>query len=210
MFRATRFIVLLAFSLLPLTCPVFAAGEIGSVSRVQNAAWALSTETNRGLEAGSPIFMGDVLSTGSQSRLEVTFADGTLLTLGQNAVIAVDDYVYDPENEEGAGVWNVIAGAFLMVTGEIAKTSPEFFSVRTPVAHIGIRGTQFWGGLIDDGYGVLVLEGAVSVTTEAGTVVLDAVGEGTMIAQPGAAPSDPIIWGDAKRVRAIETVTFAE
>ena len=209
MFRAARLAAALTV-IVTLVTPALAAEEIGAVTRVQKAAWALSTGANRNLEVGAPIFAGDVLSTGSEARLEVAFADGTLLTLGQNAVIEIDDYVYDPDSEEGSGVWQVISGAFLMVTGEIAKTSPEFFSVRTPVAHVGIRGTQFWGGLIDDGYGVLVLEGAITVTTPAGTVVLDAVGEGTMVAEAGAAPSDPIIWGDAKRVRALETVTFAE
>jgi hypothetical protein len=193
-----------------LTAPAArAADQVGSVSRVQRAAWALSTGANRALEAGAPIFVGDVLSTGSEARLEVKFIDGTNLTLGQNAVIEIDGFIYDPQSQSGSAAWDILTGAFLMVTGQIAKDSPEKVSIHTPVAHVGIRGTQFWSGRIDDGYGVLVLEGAISVTTPGGTVVLSMVGEGTMIAEPGATPSDPIKWGDGKRVRALEMVAFA-
>ncbi len=117
--------------------------------------------------------------------------------------------MYDPDAESVSAAWDIVAGAFLMVTGEIAKTSPENVSITTPSVHIGIRGTQFWGGLIDDGYGVLLLEGIITVATSSGTVVLSKVGEGTMVAEAGAAPSDPIVWGDEKKARAFEAVTFA-
>jgi hypothetical protein len=201
--------MLTVFALVALfAVPAGAADEIGVVTRVQNSAEVLSTGENRPLHAGDTVYADDVLSTGPESRLEVTFADGTNLTLGENAVIEIDEFVYDPDSESGSAVWDVIAGAFLMATGEIAKTSPENVSVMTPYAHIGIRGTEFWGGLIDDGYGVLALEGIVSVTTTGGTVVLSAVGEGTMIKAPGAAPTDPIIWGDEKKARAFDDVTF--
>ena len=207
MLRVMRVLLFVGLWLVPLG--VGAAAEIGSVARVQNTAWALNTGDNRSLEAGAPIYDGDVLSTGSEARLEVTFVDGTSLTLGQNAVIEVDEFVYDPDAESGSTAWDVVAGAFLMVTGEIAKNSPENVSISTPSATIGIRGTQFWGGQIDDGYGILLLEGIITVATPTGTVVLGEVGEGTMIAAAGAAPSDPIIWGDEKKARAFETVTFA-
>jgi hypothetical protein len=209
MFRAARIVAIAAFVAYCAATSVLAADEIGHVSRVQNSAWALSTGTNRSLEPGSPVYTDDVLSTGNGARLEVVFADGTSLTLGQNAVIEVDGYAYEPESESGSAAWDILSGAFLMVTGQIAKSSPEDVSIRTPVAYVGIRGTEFWAGLIDDGYGVLVLEGIIEVTSPGGSVMLDMVGEGTMIAEPGAAPSDPIIWGDGKKARALEAVSFA-
>jgi hypothetical protein len=209
MFRVARIVAFAAFAAFIAATSAVAADQVGTVARVQHAAWALSTGSNRALEAGAPIFVGDVLSTGGEARLEVEFVDGTTLTLGQNAVIEVDSFIYDPQSESGSAAWDILTGAFLMVTGQIAKTSPEDVSIRTPVAYVGIRGTQFWAGAIDDGYGVLVLEGAISVATPTGSVVLSMVGEGTMIAEPGAAPSDPIIWGDGKRVGALEMVAFA-
>ena len=40
----------------------------------------------------------------------------------------------------------------------------------TPVADIGVRGTEFWGGPINAKYGVLLLEGEVTVSNQAGSV----------------------------------------
>jgi hypothetical protein len=81
-------------------------------------------------------------------------------------------------------------------------------TVTTPVATVGIRGTDFWGGPIDDQFGVLLIEGAVSVSNAAGEQVLDTPGEGTNIAAPGAAPGEITFWPQDKVTRAFATVTF--
>ena len=78
-----------------------------------------------------------------------------------------------------------------------------------PVAVLAIRGTTVWGGPIDGAYGVLALEGMVTVTTAAGAVTLRA-GQATMIAAPGQAPGAPGAWDAEKTARAIATISFAE
>ncbi len=74
----------------------------------------------------------------------------------------------------------VSEGAFLFVGGKIEGPSGGNVEIRTPVGTLGVRGTTFWGGAIDGGYGVLVLSGEVSVTTRRGRVVLKE-GQGTMV-----------------------------
>ncbi len=79
----------------------------------------------------------------------------------------------------------------------------------TPVAIIGIRGTEFWGGPIDDqALGVFLIEGAVSVSNAAGEQILSQPGQGTNIATPGAVPGPVTFWPPDKVNRAIATVTF--
>jgi hypothetical protein len=81
--------------------------------------------------------------------------------------------------------------------------------VTTPVATIGIRGTDFWGGPIDEqALGVFLIEGAVSVSNAAGEAILDQPGQGTNIGAPGAAPGPVTIWPQDKVDRAFATVTF--
>jgi hypothetical protein len=80
--------------------------------------------------------------------------------------------------------------------------------MRTPVVEIGIRGTDFWTGPIDGQFGVLLLEGAVSVSNAAGAVVLDQPGEGTNIAGPGSAPGPVTQWPQQKVDRALAEVAF--
>ena len=80
----------------------------------------------------------------------------------------------------------------------------------TPVAVVGIRGTEFWGGPIDDqALGVFLIEGAVSVSNAAGQQVLNWPGHGTNIAAPGAAPGPVTFWPPPDKIgRDIATVTF--
>jgi hypothetical protein len=79
----------------------------------------------------------------------------------------------------------------------------------TPVAVVGIRGTEFWGGPIDDqALGVFLIEGAVSVSNAAGQQILNLPGQGTNIAAPGAAPGPVTLWAPDKVNRALATVTF--
>ena len=71
-----------------------------------------------------------------------------------------------------------------------------------------MRGTDFWGGQIDAAFGVVVLEGSVTVTTPGGTTVLSAPGARHHCHRPGAAPGPVVNWSQDKIARAIATVTF--
>jgi hypothetical protein len=91
----------------------------------------------------------------------------------------------------------------------VSKLASADVSVTTPVAIVGIRGTEFWGGPIDDqALGVFLLEGAVSVSNAAGQQILSRPGQGTNIAAPGTAPGPVTVWPADKVNRAIATVTF--
>jgi hypothetical protein len=81
--------------------------------------------------------------------------------------------------------------------------------VTTAVATLGIRGTEFWGGPIDDqALGVFLVQGAVSVSNATGEQILRQPGQGTNIATPGSAPGPVTIWPQDKVNRAVATVTF--
>ena len=94
---------------------------------------------------------------------------------------------------------------FISATNKRANTQVV---VRTPVAEIGIRGTDFWTGPIDGPFGVLLLDGAVTVSNPAGVVVLDQPGEGTNIAGPGSAPGPVTQWPQQKVDRALAAVAL--
>ncbi len=102
-----------------------------------------------------------------------------------------------------------MVGAFRFLSGRVAKLASSDVSVTTPVATVGIRGTEFWGGPIDDqALGVFLIQGAVSVSNAAGTQILSQPGQGTNVATPGAAPGPVTFWPADKVNRAIATVTF--
>lgn len=178
---------------------------VGSVARVQGTATGQTNEATEKLEVGASVFMEEVLATGTAARLEVGFLDTTKLTLGEKAKIRIDSFVY------GGGQTRVLkvaaVGALRFISGR-GKPRESQVIVRTPVVSIGIRGTDFWTGPIDGQFGVLLLEGAVSVSNSAGAVVLDQPGEGTNIAGPGSAPGPVTQWPQQKVDRALAAVAF--
>jgi len=162
----------------------------------------------RALGLNTSVILNETVSTGAAARLEVTFKDNTRLTLGENARLTLDRYVFNPAAGRGTIRFRVV-GAFRFLSGQLSKLARSDVSVTTPVATIGVRGTEFWGGPIDDqALGVFLIEGAVRVSNAAGVQILNRPGQGTNIARPGAAPGPITFWPQDKVNRAIATVTF--
>src|SRR5262249_19810481 len=162
---------------------------------------------------GTLAHMNDELSTGAKARLQVSFRDSTQLTLGENAKVVVDRFVFDPDAGTGQAIIKTGVGAFRMATGKISELENKKISVSTPFATIGVRGTDFWWGPIDGRFGVLLLsQSKVEVSNEAGSVLIDKAGYGTDI-DPGkggnGAPSRPYKWDEAKIERALSQTNIA-
>jgi hypothetical protein len=185
-----------------------ADAQIGAVTRLQGEAFWRAGQTLAQLAIGAPVFENQKVGTGEAARLELTFDDGTKLTLGEHADMTLDTFVYDPAHGTGKMAL-AVKGAFRFVSGQISKQPNKEVAVATPVATVGIRGTEFWGGPIDDQtLGVFLIDGEVSVTNAAGEQVLDTPGQGTNIANPGDAPGPVTLWPQDKVQRALATVTF--
>ena len=195
------------------TAPLAACAEAEDLSRagfvnaVENEAEIVSATGTLKAVIGTAVNMKDELRTGPNARLQVTFRDNTVLTLGENASVVVDTYVYDPDKSTGETVLQATRGAFRFVTGRLKELKQKKIAVSTPVADIGIRGTEFWGGPIDEKYGILLLTGEVVVSNQAGSVTLTP-GQGTDIPSPLDAPGEPKAWGAEKIARAIESVAL--
>lgn len=193
-----------ALALTLIALPAWAAAEpVGSAVRVSGEARADGVV----LAPGTPFESGATLTTGDNARLEVAFTDGTHLVLGERARLAVERYVYDPAANNGEARLRASGGAFLVSSGAVAKLPGRPLSVATPVAIIGVRGTRFWGGPLDNALDVLVLDGAVTVANDNGRTDLDA-GQGAGIAAADQAPGAAITWADAKVRRALDSVEF--
>jgi hypothetical protein len=208
--RMLRRLIVVALML----CSCLGAGQaaaqeaIGTVSRIQGDASGTRGTATQPLGANASVYPSEVVSTGDGTRLEITFKDNTRLTLSEKVKLTLDTYIYN----RAAGLGTIkfeVAGAFRFVSGRLSKLARSDVSVITPVANIGIRGTNFWAGPIDNqALGVLLITGAVSVSNAAGTQILNRPGQGTNIAAPGAAPGPVTFWPADKVNRALAAVTF--
>jgi hypothetical protein len=144
--------------------PAGAQEAIGTVSRIQGEVSGTRGGATGALGPNAPVFPNEIVSTSEAARLELTFADNTRLTLGEKAKLTLDRYVFNPA--AGSGILKfAVAGAFRFLSGQLSKLASADASLTTPFATVGIRGTEFWGGPIDDQVlGVFLIQGVVSVS----------------------------------------------
>lgn len=110
------------------------------------------------------------LETAERSSLVVRLIDDTLLTLGAETRLQVDDLVFDPDTGRGKALIDLTAGAFHFISGRLSKRDVR---LETPLATIGIRGTEFALRLNSDGRLTIgVIKGAVEVTAKDGSSML--------------------------------------
>lgn len=95
-------------------------------------------EAERVLRVGTDVQPNEVITTASNDRAHLVFLDGTTLTVGPNAQLTVDKFVYDPATKKGELAINASKGVFRLIGGRISKTTP--ITVATPSSTIGIRG----------------------------------------------------------------------
>jgi hypothetical protein len=138
--RLSAAVSLLAF-LLPATiavASVASAENVGEATRIQTFAYQTPPQSNRTpIYRLDPVVRNATLQTVPNGSLEVTFTDGSKLTLGSGSTIVVDNYVYAPGGA-GAQTLKMTRGVFRFVSGTIPKDQVQ---LQTPMVTIGIRGT---------------------------------------------------------------------
>ncbi len=200
--------ILFAFILIAALPAMAEKAQVGTVVEVEGKVFAALEGKTRSIKTDAPVFLNDKLTTGPGGRLLLLMVDDTEITLGENAELAIDEYVFYPEERyayENKARFSVLRGSFLFVSGLISKKATPDVKVETSYGSIGIRGTTFWGGEIDGEYGVLVQDGEVTVENERGRVRIRP-GYGTMLRNRTSMPDLPRQWGTGKIERATQTV----
>jgi len=169
--------------------------SVGRVIFQKGAASARLGDRVRDLEYNALLWEGDRIVTGPGARLGLELADGSIVSLGADTEFVIGQYRFRRE-EGGSATFELLRGAFRAITHLLARQANPRFTVRTPVATVGIRGTEFWGGFtFGDQLDVLVIAGkGVYVENAAGRVELDAPGLGTTVKNDGSAPAAVKQW----------------
>jgi len=112
---------------------------IGRVETVSGSATVTRNGVAVDLNVGDLVFQGDVVQTRSDSTLGIGFADGSAFSLKENARMALNEFVYDPNSTSNSALINLVQGTVSFIASQVAKTGN--MRVDTPTATLGIRGT---------------------------------------------------------------------
>jgi len=120
-----------------------ADAPVGSIKTVRGTAFILRDAKPVDTRAGTKVLRKDLLRTGADGAIAMIFRDDTLLSLGPDSELSVDEFLYSPAEGKLSLVTRMLKGTAAYVSGIIGKLSPESVRFETPVATIGIRGTRF-------------------------------------------------------------------
>jgi len=89
------------------------------------------------------ISIAEMIQTGAKSQLQMLLLDKSMFTVGPNARLTIDRYVYDPARNARSMGATVTRGAFRFLSGR--RTQGGTSTINTPVGTIGVRGTMLDG-----------------------------------------------------------------
>ena len=138
------------------------------------------------LNVGDSIYFGDTISANDGAKSQLLFIDQTVMTIGSETKLTIDEFIYDPIENSGKLLTTINAGSVKILTGKISEKNPANLEVKTPAGNIGTRGTEFKASvdplttqskilLVGPGpnNSLNLRAGAVEVSNELGTVTLD-------------------------------------
>src|SRR5882757_6880434 len=130
---------LMGTTALSLVGPAQAQSKVGVTSATDGDPLGKPPADNeRIMRIGIDVQANEVVTTHGNDRAHLVFLDGTSLTVGPNAQLTIDKFVYDPNSKTGELAITATQGVFRLVGGKISKTNA--ITVTTPSGTIGIRG----------------------------------------------------------------------
>src|SRR5437899_6783276 len=130
---------LMGTTALTLVGPALAQSKVGVTSATDGDPLGKPpAENERILRIGIDVQANEVVTTHGNDRAHLVFLDGSSLTVGPNARLTIDKFVYDPNSKTGELSITPSQGVFRLVGGKISKTNA--ITIATPSGTIGIRG----------------------------------------------------------------------
>ena len=127
------------FLLMFLSTTVFA--QIGQVVALKGDVKVERESKIQELLLKDKILKNDQISTLNNSRTQLLLNDETIITIGENSIFKVDEYLFNEEKDSSLKM-NFFNGTFKIISGKIGKLNPNNFKLQTKTASIGIRGTE--------------------------------------------------------------------
>ena len=163
MLRSVSFYITLLFigSTLVPTSIYASEGEAGEVTFTLGKAFLNDSKI---LSVGMKVSAGDVVSTLNNGHVHIRFIDEGLVSVRPNSQLVIEHYEFDAKHPEKSVIkFNLNEGIMRSISGKGAKAARDKFRLNTPIAAIGVRGTDFVVKTNNDSLQAIVNEGAIAV-----------------------------------------------
>jgi hypothetical protein len=119
------------------------AQDVGQVKSVRGSVEVERAGQRLAVQPGMKVQAADVLHTGAESAVGVTFLDNTMISAGPLSVLEIERYSFNSTTHAGHFDASLKKGSIAVVSGKMVKQTPGSMRVRTPSSIMGVRGTEF-------------------------------------------------------------------
>ena len=133
----------MATALATVFATAIAADDVGQIKVAKGQVSVERQGRSLPAQVGMSLASADVLKTGADGSVGITMRDDSLLSAGPNSVLSLDRFEFEPTTQQGRFETRLQRGTLAVVSGRIARQSPQAMTVRTPSAVLGVRGTDF-------------------------------------------------------------------
>lgn len=120
-----------------------AADRIGQVKVVSGEATIARAGRATDATPGAALFEGDLVATGADSAIGMTFTDNSRMSLGANSSLVLESYAFNRPGRQDAFDARLARGSLTAASGGISKVRPLAMRVLTPTTVLGVKGTEF-------------------------------------------------------------------
>ncbi len=121
--------------------------------------------SNTPLKRGDALAVGQTLLTGSNGHVHIRFIDQAFVSVRPGSELRIEQYAYDQAEPKNNRIkFSLVKGTSRFITGKAGQAAKQNFRLNTPVAAVGIRGTDFVAQVANDVTRVAVQQGGVSVS----------------------------------------------
>jgi len=156
---------------------LMAAEVVGEVIFAIGDAKISGDGGSRAAKKGDKIAVGQMLSAGESGHIHVRFVDKAFVSVRPRSTLRIDTYTYSAEKPAASFVkFTLETGTARLITGAAGHAAKENFRLNTPVAAIGVRGTDFVVNTTAETTRVSVNEGAIAMSPLTGDCRADGFG----------------------------------
>ena len=134
------------------------AAEKSSVGVISAAIGEVYNQDGKKLSTGDKIYFGDSIIVKSNSNSQIMLLDETVMSVGSNSEIKIDEFVYDKKSQNGKILSTIKSGSMRVLTGGVSEKNPANLEIKVPAGTIGSRGTEFQAS-VDNGQSKVLLIG---------------------------------------------------
>jgi len=131
---------LLSLCILPL---YLFGNEVAFIKSMQGEVIIKRANNTVALKLKDKLYPKDMIIINDNSSATVTFLDGSVVSLGENSILSINNYVFIPSKNHYLFDVFLSKGKAMFESGKVGKMAPASVKFRIPQARIGIRGTKF-------------------------------------------------------------------